>query len=532
MKNALGGEEATHIGEIGDTGTDAEENRGHGLQPTDESERKLQSLLELGQIIGLDLQIDEMLLHIAQKATEVMRAERFSLFLYDGATDELSTTVALGMGKQEIRIPSDTGIAGHCFQTGKTLNISRAYEDPRFLETIDKLTGYNTKSVLCMPFLGRSGERLGAVELINKLDGQGFAHEDEVFLQTFNNQAAIFIEMAQLQKERIDALKKAQEELERLNRTKTKALDHLAHELRTPIALIQGSIKLLKNRLERQYPQVNGEGFFEIVDKNLARLHDTQQETDKIVRASHDAESGLILEEFEHLCRRIEAVSEMTEDIRHVFQTIREWIVRFVPSSSMTLAVIPLHAFAAERIEEAKASTQHRAISFSLEGDSSLTVIMEPSALKDVVRGLIRNAVENTPDEGIIHVTVVQEEHKAFLKIQDSGVGITEENKARIFEGLFHTKETDLYGSRNPYDFSAGGKGMDLLLAKIYGQRFGFDVLLESRRCIHIPADKDSCPGRISLCPHCRDVRDCAAAGGSAFVVVIPVATTIKGGML
>jgi len=73
---------------------------------------------------------------------------------------------------------------------------------------------------------------------------------------------------------------------------------------------------------------------------------------------------------------------------------------------------------------------------------------------------------------------------------------------------------------------------MDLLLAKIYGQRFGFDVLLESRRCIHIPADKDSCPGRISLCAHCRDVRDCAAAGGSAFVVVIPVATTIKGGML
>ncbi|MGD9578308.1 MAG: hypothetical protein AB7Y74_08660, partial [Syntrophorhabdus sp.] len=57
-----------------------------------ESDRKLSSLLELSQIIGLDLQIDEMLLQIAQKATEMMNAERFSLFLCDSSADELYTT--------------------------------------------------------------------------------------------------------------------------------------------------------------------------------------------------------------------------------------------------------------------------------------------------------------------------------------------------------------------------------------------------------------------------------------------------------
>ena len=196
------------------------------------------------------------------------------------------------MDRKEIRIPSTAGIAGHCFQTGETLNIPDVYEDPRFLKTVDRATGYNTKNVLCMPLLGRSGQRLGAVELINKRDGQAFTDEDEVFLRTFNNQAAVFIEMAQLQKERIDALKRSQEELERLNRTKSKALDHLAHELRTPLALMQGTIRLLKRRLERQYPEVNAEGFFEILEKNLGRLQDTQQETDKIVRGSHDVESG------------------------------------------------------------------------------------------------------------------------------------------------------------------------------------------------------------------------------------------------
>jgi hypothetical protein len=76
-----------------------------GGQPLSDSDRKLHSLLELGQIIGLDLQIDEILLQIAQKATEMMDAERFSLFLHDTATDELYTTVALGMGKRKSGSP-------------------------------------------------------------------------------------------------------------------------------------------------------------------------------------------------------------------------------------------------------------------------------------------------------------------------------------------------------------------------------------------------------------------------------------------
>ena len=127
----------------------------------------------------------------------------------------------------------------------------------------------------------------------------------------------------------------------------------------------------------------------------------------------------------------------MTEEVKDMFQAIKEWIVRFVPSSSTTLAVIPLHAFAEERIEEARACTRHRDLSFYLEGDSNLSVIMEPSMLKHVVRGLIRNAVENTPDGGTIHINIAPGEQNLLLKMQDSGIGITEENKAQVFGGLF-----------------------------------------------------------------------------------------------
>jgi len=499
---------------------------GDQVSMKDETDRKLHSLLELGQIIGLDLQIDEMLLQIAQKAAEMMNAERFSLFLYDAATNELSTTVALGMDKKKIRISSSEGIAGHCFQTGETLNIRDVYEDPRFLKNVDSTTGYHTKSILCMPFMGRSGQRLGVVELINKKDGQFFTKEDETFLTTLNNHAAVFIEMAQLQRDRIDALKKSQAELERLNRAKSKALDHLAHELRTPLSLMQGTIKLLKARLAKRYPEFKAEGFFEIMEKNLVRLSDTQQETDKIVRTSLDAESRLIIDEFDHLQRHIESVSEVTDEIKGMFQSIKDWIVRHVPSSSTSLKVIPLFDFANERIQEAKDNSRHRNLSFYLEGANDLSVAMDPSILKDVVGGLIKNAIENTPDEGAIYVKIEQTEQKIFLKVQDTGVGITEENTGQIFNGLFHTQETDLYGSGRPYDFNAGGKGLELLLAKIYGQRYGFDLLLESKRCAHIPEDKDICPGQISQCLQCRNALDCLSSGGSTFMVVFPVAAS------
>ncbi len=106
--------------------------------------------------------------------------------------------------------------------------------------------------------------------------------------------------------------------------------------------------------------------------------------------------------------------------------------------------------------------------------------------------------------------------------MRDFGIGITEENQKSIFDGLFHTQETDLYTSRKPYDFNAGGKGLDLLKMKVYGRSFGFDLSMESRRCVYLPTDRDVCPGRISACPHCQRPEDCLSSGESTFCVSLP----------
>lgn len=435
--------------------------------------RKLDSLLELGQFISFDLKLDEMLVKIAQKAAEVMEADRCSLFLHDPGNNQLWSTVALGLGEQVIRMPSGVGIAGYCFKTGETVNLKDTYRDPRFNKEIDAKTGYQTRTLLCMPLCNRAGERLGVIQLLNKAGGV-FTEDDETFLRTFGNHAAVFLEMVQLQKARIDALEKSRAELERLNRAKGKALDHLSHELRTPLAVIQGNLKILRRKLEMKDPPFEEARFFQTMERNLGRIMEIQQEAEKMIRSVQETDMGAL---------------------------------------ALFTAVLQV-------LERTKQKAPHRRLQFSLEGARDVSILMNQTVLEDILEGLLKNAIENTPDEGLIRIVLDKKDGKVLLKVEDFGIGITEENQRFIFDGLFHTQETDLYESKRPYDFYAGGKGLDLHRMKTYSRRFAFDLSVDSRRCHHLPTDRDLCPGKISGCLHCTKIEDCLSSGGSTFTVV------------
>ena len=145
---------------------------------------------------------------------------------------------------------------------------------------------------------------------------------------------------------------------------------------------------------------------------------------------------------------------------------------------------------------------------------------MDPAILRDVIDGLVRNAIENTPDEGRVVISVEERgERDVLVRVTDSGVGISEENQQYIFDGLFHAKDTDIYASRQPYDFAAGGKGLDLLRMKVYAERFGFSLSVKSTRCRYMPSDSDICPGCVSDCTHCKTAADCDESGGTTFTL-------------
>ncbi|OPX96679.1 MAG: Sporulation kinase A [Syntrophorhabdus sp. PtaB.Bin006] len=316
-----------------------------------------------------------------------------------------------------------------------------------------------------------------------------------------------------------EALMKSHRELEKLNRAKSKAVNHISHELKTPLAVIRGNILILKRKLTGS-PIAGGiQGILVSLERNLERLFGISKETDEIFRVTQEVEANVLLDDLERLWERIEDLSALPPDMQVHLEALKGWVNQYRAGAALTFQSIDLFPFVLQVLSRTRQSAGHRKIGFETEGQNDFFVFMDPVILREIVEGLLKNAIENTPDGGKIRITVEQKGERIWLHVTDYGIGIPEEDQQYLFDGLFHTKETDLYASRKPYDFGAGGKGLELLRMRVYGQRFGFDITMKSRRCIYIPGDKDLCPGNTSICPHIRSREECIASGGTTFSV-------------
>jgi adenylate cyclase len=155
-------------------------------------------LLEVTQSLAGELNLDTLIQRIMSVASELLDAERASLFVYDAKTDQLWSRYAAGLHSNEIRIPSHAGIAGSVFSTGKTENIPDVYADQRFDQSVDRATGYRTRSILAMPIVNNAGARIGVTEVLNKRGGAAFSARDEARLGAFAAQIAVLLENAKL----------------------------------------------------------------------------------------------------------------------------------------------------------------------------------------------------------------------------------------------------------------------------------------------------------------------------------------------
>lgn len=161
------------------------------------SQRKIEALLNVANALSASLELRDLIGIIMNKASELLVADRSTLFLIDKETDELWSNTTSGETVNEIRFPKHLGIAGKVATTGMTLNIPDAYEYPGFNRDIDKKTGYRTKSILCMPIKGMDNQVIGVTQVINKMHGI-FERIDEEMLGAFSAQAAVALENAQL----------------------------------------------------------------------------------------------------------------------------------------------------------------------------------------------------------------------------------------------------------------------------------------------------------------------------------------------
>lgn len=154
-------------------------------------------ILEVAQDLAGELKLDVLIGRIMGAATELLDAERSTLFVYDPERRQLWSRYGHGLQAFEIRIPCTAGIAGAVFSSGLGENVADPYADPRFNPEIDRRTGFRTRSILCMPIISKKGERLGVTEVLNKREG-AFTIKDEQRLRAFTAQIAVALENAQL----------------------------------------------------------------------------------------------------------------------------------------------------------------------------------------------------------------------------------------------------------------------------------------------------------------------------------------------
>lgn len=167
------------------------------LEESETSNLELRRLLDINTSISTEIDLEPLLRKIVAATTQIVHADRSSLFLHDPKAGELWALVAEGVN-EPLRFADDQGIAGHCFQASRPVAIADAHKDPRFLPEIDEDTGYRTKTLLAVPIVARNGRKYGVMEALNRRHGQRFSRDDVARMTAFASQAAIAIENATL----------------------------------------------------------------------------------------------------------------------------------------------------------------------------------------------------------------------------------------------------------------------------------------------------------------------------------------------
>ena len=183
-------------------------------------QKKLALVQEVGRALSKTGDLDALLELIMSKITELMEADRSTLFVVTDDGRQLWSKVSQGKERVEIRLAVGEGIAGWVAQTRELVNIPDAYADRRFQPAVDQKSGFRTRSILSAPMLGALGSLVGVVQVLNKKDGP-FTHGDEELLVALANQAAIAIENARLYHSVVEQnheLSRARRDLERRTR--------------------------------------------------------------------------------------------------------------------------------------------------------------------------------------------------------------------------------------------------------------------------------------------------------------------------
>jgi signal transduction histidine kinase len=236
--------------------------------------------------------------------------------------------------------------------------------------------------------------------------------------------------------------------LENLDRSKSDFISVAAHELKTPLTLIQGYASMLKDQFPEDDHESTGVIFLKGMDNGIRRLQEIINDMIDVSLIDND----LLKLNFQPVW------------IKQLLDIGRRELSRFVKDRSQTFEVI------------------------DFEGCDELTY-GDPERLYQALRNLLTNAIKYTPDGG--KITVDGRKLPGFIEmtIADTGIGIDEGYHERIFEKFGRQGDIHLHSS-GKIKFKGGGPGLGLPITKGLIEAHGGTIWVESEGY-----DEIMCPG-------------------------------------
>ncbi len=485
-----------------------------------------QTLFRITKAIPHYRDLDGLLAFITREIQDLLNIESASIILLDEDRQEFYFSAVhhddseTGRKFREIRFPADKGVAGHVYQTGRPLIVPDTAASPYYFKQVDEMAGFHTRSMLDVP-IRLQDRMIGVLCAVNKKSGV-FDDSDVDLLGTVAGTVALPIENARINQ----ALQSSYEEVKSLNRAKDRVIHRLAHELKTPISVLSASLELLG----RKYTAGGDRGTRRIIERsrrNLQRLLEMQYEIEDILQRRDYRDHQMLSVLLEACTDELETLLSLEGADEGLLARIRDRIDALFGPRAALLEEIGLDDFMDRTVARLRPLFAHRNLELETNFEETGTIWIPRAVLSKIAEGLIRNAVENTPDGGRIEIAARRGQAGPEFEVKDYGVGLSAEDQRLIFENYFTAAEALQYSTRRPYDFDAGGRGFDLLRMKIFSERYHFKLTMHSERCRHLSDGGKRCPGSTEGCGFCRSAADCGATGGTTVRVVFHPAAEV-----
>jgi signal transduction histidine kinase len=171
--------------------------------------------------------------------------------------------------------------------------------------------------------------------------------------------------------------------------------------------------------------------------------------------------------------RYLEIVQRSTERLMRLVGDLL--FIGQIDSGQLALDPAPadLAAVAREAVETARPLARLKGIELVLQAEPVPELVADRSRLAQLTDNLLSNALKFTPEGGRVEVTVQQDGDCCVLEVSDSGFGIDESERGRLFERFFRSAEAT--------EQAIQGTGLGLAISKAIVEAHGGAIMLVDR---------------------------------------------------